>query len=506
MPEKLPIDENQHEQGLRTKQQHKSARLLAPIILGVATALSMVDGNAFAQEKSAPSMPFQREVINALRRLGISTMLIVVNNKIVEVSMHSSGNSISVTAENGTPLSSEDMNDALKKVSTTTSKEMEDILKQVLAKRNESVEMQMAEALAQKEIDESLGTLKSEFGLNIVYKDTGRFLLSHGFKDIKPDVNQYPISNLVSIAGTLKILVENFNTAYLGVPNEVIKDTIKKAGIKKAYLVPELVDKSGDGIGGFISGNGDIVMRISDDIAGTFNHELVHALNRVGTSFPAASQRIWANVNPNGMKFYTFGSGLQAIHNQDKWVNDVTGSALLYGKNGGVEEDEACLGEQLLSSNYIEILNIITRARKDIVLWKKILMETGCIIGDQTESPFQECLTESEYSKRTGFQGYRFYPLWFKQNGQVVMDQEFWNERARSAWDKKNAVALERQKEEEEDREYMRRRDEMVRRSRENSNDEVDLSNLRWSPGLPPLWTFPAKTDAPILNTIPLQK
>ncbi|MBI2464074.1 hypothetical protein HYV57_03895 [Candidatus Peregrinibacteria bacterium] len=197
-------------------------------------------------------------------------------------------------------------------------------------------------------------------------------------------------------------------------------------------VIENLEDSNGAPIFGRV-----LVDRIELDLNSNNLPSLVHELSHFFYFYELSHERIfveqaWANFNPEGIRAYTFSSGVDAIlaYQSGRTVPDTPpdGFASWYGKDGGVQEDIAEIEEALTNVSIPRARNFLIRANADSVLRRKIETLTGCRVGN---GMFLGDLTPEEYAAVSGFKEFQFYRKWVAvgSNGRHPMDFRYWNAR-----------------------------------------------------------------------------
>lgn len=284
------------------------------------------------------------------------------------------------------------------------------------------------------EVSELIDKIREQYGFNVIYNIAG---MAEGYVGSEEVVDISAVSNaLKSILRSLRryppSLIKYFKMNAIG------------GDIKNIYLTSNLRGTTDNGrqynCSGFALTNGDIVIDLStgeEFFAFIFHHEFFHQLDHSDTY--ERDNENWVKQNIKGVSAYKYKSGGEA--NADggfsfsdivdvflgKNSEDLKGFAESYGMRGGVEEDQATIGENLISGWGFSIDDLLERAATDLVLRKKIEITTGCQFNPATQR-FSRLLTREEYKAKYGYDDYEYYAKWSRDyEGRIWMDHNYWN-------------------------------------------------------------------------------
>jgi hypothetical protein len=151
---------------------------------------------------------------------------------------------------------------------------------------------------------------------------------------------------------------------------------------------------------------------LEGDINITWNHEFTHWLDYYFYDLESDNST-WQHA-----------AGTSGLYTTAKTLDDteaVPGFARSYGMDSA-DEDQATMAESLMSPSLIK--SLVSRARTDKMLLKKIQLMTGCILDTKT-GRFTRTMSEKDYKSFSGFDGYRYYLQWSDGS----MDYKYWNKR-----------------------------------------------------------------------------
>lgn len=201
--------------------------------------------------------------------------------------------------------------------------------------------------------------------------------------------------------------------AYLcSILNNYPDDILKKAHIKKIYVLKKISDKPTWNSIWWLQYNWELFINFWDNPS-KLNHEIFHRLDFNDWN---DDNEYWGKKFPSSCK--------NEINFSESSNDEIAWYANSYWCEWWMEEDQATVAEYLLDD--AKRKRLLERAKKDDVLRKKIMVITWSFF-DSVSWKFTRDLTKKEYTSEFWTNNYEYYAKWSLQNWVIQMWYEYWN-------------------------------------------------------------------------------